>query len=239
VAFTSNHFVYNRVHRLLFCRPAVITGLVSAKPLAHDVGTSVAPVREALLRLAQQDIIDAVPSKGFFLPRLNSINIQNCFRACRAIVRTMPAYGSAKLNQDDGFQARALDSDIATTLNTNKAIASSASPRSMASFKEERVACLDKALFTMMRTILDEESYNMVAFSLEKVVAFRYHVYINIEPASIPEISHVLNDADAINGSDCLNKAQERICMMLDQYAELTPEICQTANANCRRSPYM
>lgn len=44
---------------------------ISMPKLSEDLGVSITPIREALTQLHQANIIQAIPNRGFFLPKLN------------------------------------------------------------------------------------------------------------------------------------------------------------------------
>ncbi len=44
---------------------------ISMPKLSEDLGVSITPIREALTQLYQANIVQAIPNRGFFLPKLN------------------------------------------------------------------------------------------------------------------------------------------------------------------------
>ena len=94
MSFAVNHMVYEKVCEKIFAGPHLPVGGVPLKRLAHDIGTSIVPVREALIRLAQQDALDNIPSKGFFIRPYHAACDGEAFNIALALLgRQKPTVG--------------------------------------------------------------------------------------------------------------------------------------------------
>lgn len=58
------------------------------QPLADDLGVSTTPVREALNRLAAEDLVIKAPRKGFFAKRLSLEELRSYYRHSRLLLAT-------------------------------------------------------------------------------------------------------------------------------------------------------
>lgn len=71
--------VYERIKSILLQRPWVPGELLQIGTLAHELGTSSTPVREALVRLAAERLIVYAPKKGFLIKTITEEELRGLY----------------------------------------------------------------------------------------------------------------------------------------------------------------
>lgn len=227
MSFIINHIVYDQVCEKIFSRPHFIVVGVSAKPLSHDIGTSIVPVREALIRLAQQDALDNIPSKGFFIPPVKAISLGHSFNAALNLLdRQRPI-----LDPNDHEAIR-------TSIATNSLFArnwhafETTITHPLVDFpKKGQCIDFDRMFIYLTSKRMTEADFDIVRYIWGKTLHYRYYIYNNfgIYAATEPERSR-------FRTKDPLGSF---ISDVFDRYAKLAESIANLESAHQRPSPYM
>ena len=227
MSFIINHVVYDQVCERIFSRPNFIVGGVSAKPLAHDIGTSIVPVREALIRLAQQDALNKIPSKGFFIPPINATLVADSFNTARnLLVRHKPI---VDLNDQEVIQASIATNSLFAR-HWNAFEGTSLHPL-LDSSKKGQCTDFDRRFLYLVSKRMMESDFDIARYIWGKTVHFRYYIYNNfgLYAATEPEQSR-------FQTKDLLVSF---ISDVFDRYVKLAGSIANLRSAPQRPSPYM
>jgi DNA-binding GntR family transcriptional regulator len=81
---TLKDIAYREIRNILF-QGGAQNNLLTANQLANDLGVSRTPVREALLQLAYEGILDPIDGRGFRIRNFSEKEIRNFFEARRVI----------------------------------------------------------------------------------------------------------------------------------------------------------
>ena len=93
-------------------RPGAV---VSEKALTEELGIGRTPVREALRRLAQEQLIEVFPRRGMFVTTLESRDLASIHEV-RALLEPLAAQHAAERRSEDEFHALlALDDELSRT----------------------------------------------------------------------------------------------------------------------------
>lgn len=66
MAFYENSIAYQAIMEDILRRPSLKRERINPKEYQYSLGVSSIPVREALIRLGAEDVIDIIPGKGFY-----------------------------------------------------------------------------------------------------------------------------------------------------------------------------
>ncbi|NRP74530.1 hypothetical protein ILFOPFJJ_05452 [Ensifer psoraleae] len=228
MGFLINHLVYEQVCEQIFARPHFIVGGVAAKPLAHDIGTSVMPVREALIRLAQQDALDSIPSKGFFIPPLKARYIEQAFNIARHLVakQDRPASDDARAELKDAIVQNVL---LAWHWDVFEWVAAHSS---YSSLERGQCADFDSKFLAVASKRMAEVDWTIVRYIWGKTIHYRYYIYSNFDLYAAPE-PNVTRQPSHWDEVACF------VDEVFRRYASLAGIVAALADANPRPSPYM
>ncbi|MGN7752968.1 hypothetical protein [Sinorhizobium sp. 22678] len=228
MGFLINHLVYEQVCEQIFARPHFIVGGVSAKPLAHDIGTSIVPVREALIRLAQQDALDSIPSKGFFIPPLKARYIEEAFNFARQLVAKQD-----RPTSDDG-KAELKDAIVQNVLLSWhwEVFDWVAAPSSYSSLGRGQYTDFDRKFLSVASKSMAEVDWTIVRYIWGRTIHYRYYIYSNFDLYAAPEPSVSRRPSHRDEVASFVDEVFRR-------YASLAGIITALADANQRPSPYM
>jgi DNA-binding GntR family transcriptional regulator len=70
---------YDFLKRTVLADPALEGGFISEQEVAESVGVSRTPVREALLQLAAEDLVQLVPNRGAYIAPLTGRDLRDLF----------------------------------------------------------------------------------------------------------------------------------------------------------------
>ncbi|SHG62060.1 DNA-binding transcriptional regulator, GntR family [Cognatishimia maritima] len=87
--------LYRKLHQEIVTMELHPGAPISETELAADFGVSRTPIREALLRLAREDLVEVVPKSGTFVSRIPVSNLPEALIARRAL-ENMTAKAAAK-----------------------------------------------------------------------------------------------------------------------------------------------
>ncbi|KSV61303.1 MULTISPECIES: GntR family transcriptional regulator [Sinorhizobium/Ensifer group] len=228
VGFLINHLIYEQVCEQIFARPHFIVGGVAAKPLAHDIGTSVMPVREALIRLAQQDALDSIPSKGFFIPPLKAHYIEEAFNIARQLVAKQHSPTS-----DDG-RAELKDAIVQNVLLSWhwEVFEWIATPSGFRAIERGQYTDFDRKFLVIASKCMAEVDWTIMRYIWGKTIHYRYYIYSNFDlyAAPVPNLTRQPNHR---------NEVARFVDEVFRRYARLAGIVTAQAGANQRPSPYM
>ena len=81
----DSHGVYNRLKVNLMTCEFPLGKQLRLEPLADQFGVSITPIREALIRLAAERLVDEIPNAGFFTKRISESDIRDLYMATKEI----------------------------------------------------------------------------------------------------------------------------------------------------------
>jgi DNA-binding GntR family transcriptional regulator len=227
VGFAKDHIVYEQAIKCIFARRRLMLGGIGPKPLAHDIGTSVVPVREALIRLSAQDVVEFIPSKGFFVPPLRGRFLQSLFSlaanlCANASDRTLAAK-CADNNQLVGHESTVLASHLSGWHERSAStLPLSFSPSDFIEF--------DRLLIRIAHHSLPECSSCIVESIIRRTVQYRFYLYINLDTYRFEPYTATAAPAAC---DACL------LAHIFREYARLATDLCDRANSQSVQSSYM
>lgn len=229
MGFLINHLIYEQVCEQIFARPHFIVGGVAAKPLAHDIGTSVMPVREALIRLAQQDALDSIPSKGFFIPPLKAHYIEEAFNIARQLVarRHRPSADDGRAELKD-----AIGQNVLMSWHSEVFEWVAAAPSGFRSIERWQYTDFDRKFLAVASKCMAEVDWTIMRYIWGKTIHYRYYIYSNFDlyAAPVPNLTRQPNHR---------NEVARFVDEVFRRYARLAGIVTAQAGANQRPSPYM
>jgi hypothetical protein len=219
--------VYDKVCEKIFARPHFLVGGVSPKPLAHDIGTSIVPVREALIRLAQQDALDNIPSKGFFIPPIKAASMGQAFNVALELLgkQKPPVYGKDK----DGIEASIVENPL---LSWHWHVFENSNNWPLCELPEKgQYADFDRRFLDLASTRMAKMDWDIVRYIWDRTIHYRYYIYKNFRLYATTERERPKTENYDLIGSF--------IGDVFDRYAKLAVTIAQLESSHQRRSPYM
>ena len=78
MAFYESSVAYQRIKKDLLLDLSVQRKRINPKEYQYELKVSSIPVREALIRLSEEDVIDVIPGKGYFTKGLDIQRTQEC-----------------------------------------------------------------------------------------------------------------------------------------------------------------
>ncbi|MET1074140.1 MAG: GntR family transcriptional regulator [Umezawaea sp.] len=100
-------------------RGAIMSGrlrpgrFIRLEEVARELGVSATPVREALVALRGEDLVDLEPRRGYVVNPLTEQDVRDVFWLQSGIAGELAARAAAKATPDDLARLRALDADLA------------------------------------------------------------------------------------------------------------------------------
>ncbi|WNV88378.1 GntR family transcriptional regulator [Umezawaea sp. Da 62-37] len=105
-------------------RGAIMSGrlrpgrFIRLEEVARELGVSATPVREALVALRGEDLVDLAPRRGYVVNPLTEQDVRDVFWLQSGIAGELAARAAAKATPDDLARLRALDADLAAADTT-------------------------------------------------------------------------------------------------------------------------
>src|SRR5687767_3514729 len=99
-------------------RDVIVAGEVAAEtflriePLARQLGTSVTPVREAMVLLRGEGFVDLVPNRGFKVLPLSPRDIEDVYRVHAFVSGELAALASRRLNLESLDRLASVQRDL-------------------------------------------------------------------------------------------------------------------------------
>ncbi|PRY37836.1 GntR family transcriptional regulator [Umezawaea tangerina] len=105
-------------------RGAIMSGrlrpgrFIRLEEVARELGVSATPVREALVALRGEDLVDLAPRRGYVVNPLTEQDVRDVFWLQSGIAAELAARAAAKATPDDLARLRALDADFVAATRT-------------------------------------------------------------------------------------------------------------------------
>jgi DNA-binding GntR family transcriptional regulator len=87
---------------------------VRLEPLANEFGTSVTPVREAMMMLREQGYVDLRPNRGFIVQPFSLADLNDLFLVQSLIGKELIARAAARIDDEALLELERLNSDLAS-----------------------------------------------------------------------------------------------------------------------------
>jgi len=104
-----------------YIRSAIVSGELPARSkidqdeVAEALGISRAPVREALIELAQKGFVDAVPRRGAFVAELTAADIEDYYEVVASVFGLTARRSVSRLIEADVAELRRLHGEVAAS----------------------------------------------------------------------------------------------------------------------------
>jgi DNA-binding GntR family transcriptional regulator len=109
-----------------YIRRGIVSGEFPARSkvdqdeVAEALGISRAPVREALIELAQKGFVDAVPRRGAFVAELTAADIEDYYEVVAAVFGLTTRRAVSRLSAADVAELRRLQGEAAAATDTSR-----------------------------------------------------------------------------------------------------------------------
>jgi DNA-binding GntR family transcriptional regulator len=157
--------VYERIRgEILSCTLRPGTRL-QEKDLAEKYGVSKSPIRDALLRLQEQHLIEVLPRKGYRVTPISMTAIREMYEMrsileCSCVRRLIEQAGEAELAALEALAAAPLDAGVAAWIQYNRefhlALARACGNSRLARATSEVIEQFDRLIYMNMSNVLRE-----------------------------------------------------------------------------------
>jgi DNA-binding GntR family transcriptional regulator len=113
---TLNRQVYNEVLRQLLDGEIPLGMQLDERTLAARIGVSRTPVREAIIQLVREGLVDYFPYRGHFVKMWSPKEVNDLFEVRKVLEALAVRLAVRKLSQDDLDELRAIVNDVQDAL---------------------------------------------------------------------------------------------------------------------------
>lgn len=113
---TLNRQVYREMLRKLIEGEIPLGAQLDERTLAAELGVSRTPVREAIIQLVREGLVDYYPYRGHFVKMWTPKEVNDLFEVRKALEALAVRLAVRKLSQDDLDEVRGIVDDIQTAL---------------------------------------------------------------------------------------------------------------------------